>query len=112
MTLLPDVMNHRIRVTAFGWGAVDFDDRMLTLRNEDRLAYVRAVEALKPTGVPLEMAALQFAEMVKILEGGPWRPKRVPVSSSWKISMLMNPPQLFCRGRVVCESGKSAWRYS
>ncbi len=42
---------------------------VLTLRNEDRLAYVRAVEALKPTGVPLEMAALQFAEAVKVLDG-------------------------------------------
>ncbi|MBI3415069.1 MAG: site-specific integrase [Verrucomicrobia bacterium] len=42
---------------------------VLSLRNEDRLAYVRAVEALKPTGVPLEMAALQFAEAVKILDG-------------------------------------------
>jgi integrase len=42
---------------------------VLTLRNEDRLAYVRAIEALKTTGVPLEMAALQFAEAVKILEG-------------------------------------------
>lgn len=42
---------------------------VLTLRSEDRLAYVRAVEALKPTGVPLEIAALQFAEAAKILEG-------------------------------------------
>ena len=42
---------------------------VLTLRNEDRLAYVRAVEALKPSGVPLELAALQFAEATKILNG-------------------------------------------
>ena len=43
---------------------------VLTLTSTDRLAYVRAVEALKPTGVPLEMAALQFAEAVKVMEGG------------------------------------------
>ncbi len=36
---------------------------VLELRNEDRLSYARAVEALRPTGVPLEMAALQFAEV-------------------------------------------------
>ena len=42
---------------------------VLTLKNEDRLAYVRAVEALKPTGVPLELAALQFAEIHQLLDG-------------------------------------------
>ena len=42
---------------------------VLELRNEDRLAYVRAVEALKPTGIPLEMAALQFAEAWQKLGG-------------------------------------------
>jgi integrase len=41
----------------------------LTLTNHDGLAYARAVEALKPTGVPLEMAAMQFAEAHKLLEG-------------------------------------------
>ena len=43
---------------------------MLTLKSEARLSYVRAVEALKPTGVPLEMAALQFAEALKVIDGG------------------------------------------
>ncbi len=33
------------------------------------MAYARAVEALRPTGVPLEMAAIQFAEAHKLLEG-------------------------------------------
>ncbi len=42
----------------------------LTLNSHDRLAYVRAVESLKPTGVPLELAAIQFAEATKILAGG------------------------------------------
>jgi integrase len=43
---------------------------VLTLTSGDRLSYIRAIEALKPTGVPLEMAAIQFAEAHKILEGG------------------------------------------
>ncbi len=43
---------------------------VLTLTSGDRLSYVRAIEALKPTGVPLEMAAMQFAAAHKILEGG------------------------------------------
>jgi integrase len=42
---------------------------VLELRNEDRLSYARAVEALKPLGVPLEMAVMQFVEAVKVLEG-------------------------------------------
>jgi len=42
---------------------------VLTLTSDDRLAYVRAIEALKPTGVLLEMAAMQFAEAHKKLEG-------------------------------------------
>ena len=43
---------------------------VLTLTSHDRLSYVRAIEALKATGVPLEMAAMQFAEAHKLLEGG------------------------------------------
>ena len=42
---------------------------VLTLTSGDRLSYVRAIEALKPTGVSLEMAAMQFAEAHEILEG-------------------------------------------
>ena len=42
---------------------------VLTLTSQDRLAYIRAIEALKPTGVPLEMAAMQFAEAQTLLEG-------------------------------------------
>jgi len=42
---------------------------VLTLTSDDRLSYIRAIEALKPTGVPLEMAAMQFAEAQKLLEG-------------------------------------------
>jgi len=41
----------------------------LTLTNHDSLAFVRAIEALKPTGVPIELAAIQFAEAHKLLEG-------------------------------------------
>ncbi len=43
---------------------------VLTLTSENRLAYVRAIEALKPTGVPLELAAMQFAQAHTLLEGG------------------------------------------
>ena len=40
---------------------------VLQLRSADRVAYVRAVEALRPTEIPLELAAIQFAEAAKIL---------------------------------------------
>ncbi len=40
---------------------------VVELKGEDRLSYVRATEVLKPTGVPLEMAALQFAAALRIL---------------------------------------------
>ncbi len=43
---------------------------VLTLTSSDRLAYIRAIEALKPTGVPLEMAAIHFAQAHALLEGG------------------------------------------
>ncbi len=51
--------------TKLSTGEVD----VLTLTSADRLAYVRAVEALKPTGQPLEVAAIHYAEAFKILEG-------------------------------------------
>lgn len=43
---------------------------VLTLTSGDRLSYIRAIEALKPSGVPLEMAAMQFAQAYALLEGG------------------------------------------
>jgi integrase len=43
---------------------------VVTLKNQDRLSYVHAKEALKDTGTALEMAAMQFAEASKILDGG------------------------------------------
>jgi len=42
---------------------------VITLKNEDRLAYVRAMAALEPTGVPVEMAEMHFAEAHRILGG-------------------------------------------
>ena len=42
---------------------------VLSLRSQDRAAYLRAVEALGPTGTPLEVAAVQYSEAVKLLEG-------------------------------------------
>ena len=54
---------------------------VLTLTSQDRLAYVRAVEALKPTGVPLEIAALQFAEAAKLLDGASLLDGRTAIAS-------------------------------
>ena len=42
---------------------------VLPLTSEDRTAYVRALEMLKPSGTPLEIAVLQFAESAKLLGG-------------------------------------------
>src|SRR5687767_12707177 len=42
---------------------------VVELKGEDRLAYVRAMAAIANTGVPLEMAAIHFAEAHKILNG-------------------------------------------
>jgi integrase len=42
----------------------------LTLTGKDRLTFTRAVAALQPSGIPLDLAALQFAEAVSILSGG------------------------------------------
>jgi hypothetical protein len=35
---------------------------VLTLRSDDRLAYIRSIETLKPTGVGIERATREFAE--------------------------------------------------
>ena len=43
--------------------------RVLELRDRDMFAYLRAVELLTPTGVPLEMAAADYAEAWKALGG-------------------------------------------
>src|SRR6185312_14233430 len=42
---------------------------VLHLASADRLAYVHAVDALKPTGMPLELAARDYAEAWKALGG-------------------------------------------
>ena len=42
---------------------------VLSLTSADRTAYLRSVELLKPSGVPLEMAVMQFAEAERILQG-------------------------------------------
>ena len=42
---------------------------VLELRSSDRLAYVHAVEALRPTGMALELAARDYAEAWKALGG-------------------------------------------
>jgi integrase len=57
--------DQRVRKTKLSTGEIN----VLTLSSDDRLAYVHAIEALKPTGVPLEIAAMQFAEAFKLLQG-------------------------------------------
>ena len=42
---------------------------VLHLGNAERLAYVHAVDALKPTGTPLELAGKEYAEAWKVLGG-------------------------------------------
>lgn len=44
---------------------------VLTLSSEDRALYVRACEALRPTGVSLDVAAKEYAEAFKQLVGRP-----------------------------------------
>jgi integrase len=40
-----------------------------TLANQDRLVYLRATEALSPSGFPLDMAATEYAAAMQILNG-------------------------------------------
>jgi integrase len=42
---------------------------VLHLGNAERIAYVHAVEAVRPTGLPLELAAKEYAEAWKVLGG-------------------------------------------
>jgi hypothetical protein len=42
---------------------------VLHLRSGDRFAYVHAVEALRPTGMALELAGKEYAEAWKVLDG-------------------------------------------
>jgi len=60
---------------------------VLTLTSGDRLSYVRAIEALKPTGVPLEMAAMQFADAHALLQGG-------SLVEAARYYVKRNPPQM------------------
>ncbi len=42
---------------------------VLTLRSADKAAYTRAIQTIAPTGVSIETAAAQFADVWKILSG-------------------------------------------
>jgi integrase len=55
----------RSKALSLSRGEVD----VLTLRSADRLAYSHAMEALRATGVPLELAAKEFAAASKELGG-------------------------------------------
>ncbi len=46
-------------------GTGDLD--VLTLGDKDRLIYLRAVEAVKPTGRPLDLIAYDYAHAIKLL---------------------------------------------
>ena len=41
--------------------------KSLVLSNDDKVVYLRALKALKPTGTALDLAAHQFAALVKVL---------------------------------------------
>jgi len=71
---------------------------VLTLKNEDRLSYVRAMQALQPTGVTIEMAALHFAEAFRILGG-------TKVVEAAQFYLKHHPSNLPCKsvGEVVEE---------
>ena len=43
--------------------------KSLVLSNDDKVVYLRALKALKPTGTALDLAAHQFAALVKVLGG-------------------------------------------
>src|SRR6266545_2337360 len=43
--------------------------KSLVLSNDDKVVYLRALKALKPTGTALDLTAHQFAELVKVLGG-------------------------------------------
>ena len=43
--------------------------KSLVLSNDDKVVYLRALKALKPSGTALDLAAHQFAESVKVLGG-------------------------------------------
>ena len=60
---------------------------VLTLTSEDRTAYVRSLEMLKPTGTPLEIAVMQFAETSKLLDG-------VSIVEAAKFYLRHHPRQL------------------
>lgn len=45
------------------------DHSSLELKDADRMAYVRAVEAVSPVHVPIDIACREYAEALKILDG-------------------------------------------
>ncbi len=52
----------RQKATEVATRMANLEGAVLTLSNRDREAYVRALEFLKPTGTPLELACAQFAD--------------------------------------------------
>ena len=56
--------------------------KSLVLSNDDKVVYLRALNALKPTGTALDVAAHLFAELVKVLGGEHRRWKRRATTST------------------------------
>jgi hypothetical protein len=74
----------------------------LTLTGEDRLAYARALELLRPTGLSIDAAAMQLAEVHKKLN-------RVSLLDAVEYYVKRNPhslPQKIRRRRVQRTSGR------
>jgi hypothetical protein len=68
--MLADYDDAKTHAEAVGGSISNGELDVLKLRSKDRMASVHALEALKPTGVPLELAARDYAEAWKVLGGG------------------------------------------
>ena len=64
-----DEREARKKATQIATRLANCDGAALTLTGADAATYLRAVELLKPTAVPLELAVAQFAEVHKKLSG-------------------------------------------
>ena len=85
----------------------------LELRDADRMAYVRAVEAVSPVGVPIDTACREYADALQILDG---KASIIEACREWvkrnavllpKITVADANQQL---QRQIITDGKSKWR--
>ncbi|MBN2506045.1 MAG: hypothetical protein JXQ71_05070, partial [Verrucomicrobia bacterium] len=52
----------RTKATEIATRLANMEGAVLTLKDDDRLSYVRALDVLKPTGIGIERAAAEFAD--------------------------------------------------